>query len=78
MLAIDDKAFPLYEYCPISESRNRCKDAKIQFVAIVTSRPEIGPNKRLQWTVADRSGSVCLPTNLSSPKDTYEMLTVII
>ena len=57
LLAVDDKAFPDYEYCPISESKNRPKDAKIQFVAIVTSRPVVA-GQRLQWTVADRTGTV--------------------
>jgi hypothetical protein len=58
MLVMDKKSFPDYAYCPIAESRNRPKDAKIQFVAVITSKPTIGAGNRLSWTVADHSGVV--------------------
>ncbi|KAK7897110.1 hypothetical protein LTR67_004999 [Exophiala xenobiotica] len=56
MLITDGDAFPEYEYCPINESKLRPKNAKIQFVALVTSRPVV-VGQRLQWTVADRTGT---------------------
>lgn len=58
MMAIDKKNFPDYEYCPVSESSRRRKDAKIQFVALILEKPKISEGKRLTWTVADRSGVV--------------------
>ena len=64
MRAVDANAFPAYEYCPISESRVLPKDAKIQVVALITSKPEVGPGKRLTWTVADRTGVVRTLTTL--------------
>ncbi len=70
-LATDTRNFPHYAYCPLSESRIRPKDAKIQFVALITNKPEVTPGKvnpktgkvdgsKLVWTVADRTGTVCL------------------
>jgi hypothetical protein len=59
MLAVDNKNFPDYAYCPINQSRKHRKDAKIQFVALIVSKPEVGPDKRLQWKVVDRTGEVC-------------------
>jgi hypothetical protein len=59
MRAVDDKNFPDYAYCPINQSRKHRKDAKIQFVALIVSKPEVGPDKRLQWKVVDRTGEVC-------------------
>jgi hypothetical protein len=58
MLAVDDKNFPEYAYCPVNESRKHRKDAKIQFVALIVSKPEVGPDQRLQWKVVDRTGEV--------------------
>lgn len=58
MLITDSDAFPEYQYCPINESKQHPKNAKIQFVALVTSRPVV-VGQRLQWTVADRTGTVC-------------------
>lgn len=55
---VDSKRFPDYKYCPIAESKLRPQDAKVQFVAIVLSRPVLGPDQKLTWTVADRSGVV--------------------
>ncbi|KIX05426.1 uncharacterized protein Z518_06298 [Rhinocladiella mackenziei CBS 650.93] len=71
MLAIDDKAFPDYEYCAINESRNRPKDAKIQFVALVTSKPVVGPGQRLRWTVADRTGTANFYFRYRGPASQY-------
>ena len=69
MMAIDTQSFPDYEYCPISESRTRPKNAKIQFVALVASKPTIGAGKKLHWTVADRTGVVCTtPNQILVPK----------
>lgn len=56
----DNKNFPDYKYCPVSESSRRRKDAKIQFVALILEKPKISEGKKLTWTVADRSGVVCL------------------
>jgi hypothetical protein len=58
MLAVDDKNFPDYAYCSVNESRKHRKDAKIQFVALIVTKPEVGPNQRLQWKVVDRTGEV--------------------
>ena len=57
MRATDDN-FADYAYCPINESRKYRKDAKIQFVALIVSKPEVGPDQRLQWKVVDRTGEV--------------------
>jgi hypothetical protein len=65
MRAIDKKSFPAYEYCPISESRLRPKDAKIQFVVLITSKPVVGPGQKLTWTVADRTGVVRSTSSLN-------------
>ena len=58
MLAIDDENFPDYTYCPINQSHKHRKDAKIQFVALIVSKPKVGADKRLQWKVVDRTGEV--------------------
>lgn len=60
MLAIDKKNFPDYEYCPVSESSKRRKDAKVQFVALILEKPKVSDDKKLTWSVADRSGVVGL------------------
>lgn len=73
-LATNSRHFPHYAYCPLSESRIRPKEAKIQFVALITSKPQVTPGKvnpktgkveggKLVWTVADRSGTVSLPNS---------------
>ena len=67
MLAIDDKNFPDYAYCPVSDSRKHRKDAKIQFVALIVSKPEVGPDQRLQWKVVDRTGEVCVAVSFQPP-----------
>ncbi|OAP55245.1 hypothetical protein AYL99_10218 [Fonsecaea erecta] len=57
LLAVDRKNFADYEYCPIADTRSRSKDAKIQFVVVIVTKPVVVPNtQRLQWTVADKSG----------------------
>lgn len=58
MLATDTKLFPDYAYCPIIEANRRPKNAKLQFVALVTTKPEVKPGMRLEWKVVDRSGEV--------------------
>ncbi len=67
MLAVDSKGFPDYEYCPISESKNRPKDAKIQFVAVILSRPVVVSGQRLQWLVADKTGTVSMRCRAGHP-----------
>ena len=67
MLAIDDKNFPDYAYCPVNESRKHRKDAKIQFVALIVNKPEVGPDQRLQWKVVDRTGEVCVAFSFQTP-----------
>lgn len=64
MLAIDEKSFPGYGYCAIADSRKYGRDAKIQFVALITSKPAVGKDGRLHWTVTDRTGTVSSETNL--------------
>jgi len=66
MLAIDEKSFPGYAYCAIADSRKHGKDARIQFVALITSKPATGPDGRLHWTVTDRTGTVSSRANSSS------------
>jgi hypothetical protein len=66
MLAIDEKSFPGYAYCAITDSRKHGKDARIQFVALITSKPATGPDGRLHWTVTDRTGTVSSKANSSS------------
>ena len=66
MRATDDENFPDYAYCPINQSRKYRKDAKIQFVALIVSKPEVGPDQRLQWKVVDRTGDVCTTILLES------------
>jgi hypothetical protein len=61
MLAIDDENFPDYTYCPINQSHKHRKDAKIQFVALIVSKPKVSADKRLQWKVVDRTGEVSNP-----------------
>jgi hypothetical protein len=58
MRAIDDENFPDYTYCPINQSHKHRKDAKIQFVALIVSKPKVSADKRLQWRVVDRTGEV--------------------
>lgn len=58
MLRTDKKNFPDYEYCSIAKSKEAPKDTKIQFVAIVLTRPVVSPDQKVTWSVADRSGVV--------------------
>ena len=58
MLATDTKMFPDYAYCAIKDSRKHPKDAKIQFVALIASKPEVCPDQRLTWRGIDRTGEV--------------------
>lgn len=60
MSTVDKKSFPDFAYCPINESKSRPKDAKIQFVALITSKPVVGSDQRIHWTVADKTGTVSL------------------
>lgn len=57
MLKVDNKLFPDYAYCPLSEAKSQPKDAKLQFVALILTKPQIVDGKKLIWTVADRSGT---------------------
>ncbi|KIW93421.1 uncharacterized protein Z519_06026 [Cladophialophora bantiana CBS 173.52] len=55
--AVDKQHFADYEYCAIADTKSYSKDAKIQFVAVIVTKPVVIPNtQRLQWTVADKSG----------------------
>lgn len=56
MLAVD-KQFPDYEYCAIADHQIKPRGAKIQFVALIVSRPVLNGQK-LSWTVADKTGIV--------------------
>ncbi|KIW22541.1 uncharacterized protein PV07_12419 [Cladophialophora immunda] len=55
--AVDKQNFGDYKYCPIADTKSHPKDAKIQFVVVIVTKPVVVPNtQRLQWTVADKSG----------------------
>lgn len=58
MRDIDTMLFPEYEYCSIDESRSRPKDAKIQFVALILTKPQVTEGNKLVWSVADKTGTV--------------------
>ena len=61
MHAVDNENFPDYTYCAINQSYKHRKDDKIQFVALIVSKPKVGADKRLQWRVVDRTGEVSAP-----------------
>ena len=50
--------FKDYAYCAIADARKHPKNAKIQFVALILTKPEIGPDQRLHWQVMDKTGTV--------------------
>lgn len=55
------KSFSNFEYCPLNRVNYREKDAKIQCVCLITSKPEVVPDKGTRaicFTVADKSGQV--------------------
>jgi hypothetical protein len=56
MLDIDTKNYADYKYCALKEARKHHKDAKIQFVALIASKPELTEPNKLTWSVVDRSG----------------------
>lgn len=58
MREIDTELFPEYKYCAISDSRSAPKDAKIQFVALVVTKPQVVAGKKVVWTVVDKTGAV--------------------
>lgn len=62
-----DIEFRKYEYCPIGEIHKRPKDAKIQIVALILSKPTIQPGKKLKWQVVDKTGVVCFLEALPGP-----------
>ncbi|KIV83998.1 hypothetical protein PV11_05978 [Exophiala sideris] len=51
-----DKAFPEYEYCTIADNKAKSKNAKVQFVALIISRPVV-KGQTLSWSVADKTGT---------------------
>jgi hypothetical protein len=77
MLAVDNKNFPDYAYCPIDQSRNVRKDAKIQFVALIVTKPQVGPDQRLQWRVVDRTGEVCTTIRLDVIISTFLLSNMV-
>lgn len=56
MLDINTSSYPDYTYCTLSEARLHRKDAKLQFVVLIASKPEVTKPKELRWKVVDRSG----------------------
>ncbi|EXJ83144.1 hypothetical protein A1O1_06763 [Capronia coronata CBS 617.96] len=50
------KTYPDYQYRAINESKLCSQDAKVYFVALVVSKPVVGPNQKVTWTVADKTG----------------------
>lgn len=60
MQEIDTVLFPDYKYCSIADAHTQPKDAKIQFVTIILSKPQIAEKNKVVWTVADKTGIVCL------------------
>lgn len=56
MLEIDPVAYKDYKYCALKDARKHRKDAKLQFVALIASKPELTDPNTLTWKVVDRSG----------------------
>lgn len=56
MLEIDTKNYADYKYCALMDARHQCKTSKVQFVALVASKPELTEPNKLTWRVVDRSG----------------------
>lgn len=56
MLAIDTKSYADYQYCALRDARLQRKNDKLQFVALVSSKPELTKPNILSWRVVDRSG----------------------
>jgi hypothetical protein len=56
MLAIDSVSYANYKYCALKDARLQPKNAKVQFVALVASKPELTEPNILSWRVVDRSG----------------------
>ena len=56
MLEIDPMVYKDYKYCALKDARKHPKDAKLQFVALIASKPEVTEPKTLTWKVVDRSG----------------------
>jgi hypothetical protein len=56
MVAIDTSNYPDYKYCALREARKHHKAARIQFVALIASKPEVTESNKLTWKVVDRSG----------------------
>ena len=69
----DPRSFPGSEYCPVAEHKLRPRDAKVHFVAIILSRPVLGADQRLTWTVADKSGVVSGPGRRFSRHRTFSL-----
>ena len=59
MLAVNPKeSYPGYTYCAISDMSKHPKNAKIHFIALVATKPQVGADGRLRWKVIDRTGEV--------------------
>lgn len=58
MLAIDTKMFAEFEYCSLQQARYQPKEAKVQFVTLIASKPELTEPNKLTWKVVDRSGEL--------------------
>lgn len=56
MLEIDTKNYADYKYCALMDARDQNKTSKVQFVALVASKPELTEPNKLTWKVVDRSG----------------------
>lgn len=61
MLATDTISYPDYRYCALKDARKCLKDTKIQFVALIASKPELTEPNTLTWKVVDRSGKKTTP-----------------
>ena len=56
MLARDTKSYGDYKYCALTEARKHRKDAKLQFIVLIASKPELTEPNIVTWKVVDRSG----------------------
>lgn len=59
MHACNTELFPDYAYCAIADNSRHSPAERLQFVAVITSKPVVSPEgSKLTWTVADKTGVV--------------------
>ncbi|KAF7502191.1 hypothetical protein GJ744_006761 [Endocarpon pusillum] len=67
MLEIDPVVYKEYKYCSLKDASKHRKDAKLQFVALIASKPELTEPNTLTWKVVDRSGEAKFYFNYRGP-----------